>query len=193
MTATAPARVTDGVVVPAGGRASRMGGVRKPLLTTGGRTLLELAVHAVPGAAVVVVGPDDLPVPEAVRLVREEPWFGGPVAALRAGCAALPADVDRIWALAADQPRVQRLVGLLRAARPGPDGVIGVDDGGRLQPLAACYRGAALREALRQPPRRLLDLIAPLALTTVPLGDDLDVDTPQDVARHGLQGPGEPR
>jgi molybdopterin-guanine dinucleotide biosynthesis protein A len=46
-------------VILAGGRARRLGGVDKPGLTVGGRTLAEAVVSAVAGAeAVIVVGPE---------------------------------------------------------------------------------------------------------------------------------------
>jgi GTP:adenosylcobinamide-phosphate guanylyltransferase len=40
-----------GAILLAGGRASRMGGVAKPLLEVGGRSLLRSAVDAVRGCA----------------------------------------------------------------------------------------------------------------------------------------------
>lgn len=77
-------------VILAGGRAGRLGGIAKPLATIGGTTLLDLAIAAVPaGSEIVVVGPPELRVPAEVLLVREDPPFSGPVAALAAGVAAL--------------------------------------------------------------------------------------------------------
>lgn len=77
-------------VILAGGRAGRLGGIAKPLSTICGTTLLDLAIAAVPaGSEIVVVGPPELRVPAGVLLVREDPPFGGPVAALAAGVAAL--------------------------------------------------------------------------------------------------------
>ena len=76
-------------IVLAGGRGSRLGGVSKPGVTVGGRRLLDIALAAVASARqVVVVG--DLPVPDGVRLTREDPPFGGPVAGVAAGFEFLP-------------------------------------------------------------------------------------------------------
>ncbi|MGO9783706.1 MAG: molybdenum cofactor guanylyltransferase [Streptosporangiaceae bacterium] len=134
-----------GMIVLAGGRATRLGGADKPGLTVGGRTLLDavLAAGSEAGARqAVIVGP---PRPGAGRLldgpplrfVREEPPGAGPVPALRRGLAELghpadpaypayPADpVAAPWlaVLAADLPflRVAHLRALLAAAA-GEDG-----------------------------------------------------------------------
>jgi len=78
--------VTSGydAVILAGGRARRLGGLDKPGLDVGARTLVENVVAAVPGARrVVVVGPE-----RGLRKVigvREDPPGSGPVPALRAG------------------------------------------------------------------------------------------------------------
>ncbi|WP_353650617.1 NTP transferase domain-containing protein [Nakamurella sp. A5-74] len=204
-------------VILAGGRAGRLGGIAKPLATIGGTTLLDLAIAAVPtGSQIVVVGPPELRVPAGVLLVREDPPFGGPVAALAAGVAALssapppavssapsPAAssaTEWLFALAADQPTVRDSVRILLEAERAPDGVIGLDGTGRRQPLAALYRTEAVRDLLtgNSSPLRLMDLAAALSLAEVFLGDWLDVDTAED-ARHfgvrlgetspGLEGP----
>ncbi|GAA3699838.1 hypothetical protein GCM10022377_11060 [Zhihengliuella alba] len=84
------------MVLLAGGRGSRLGGVWKALLRRDGASLLSAALAAVveslPRARVVVVGPDALrpalaesPHGSTVTLVREEPAFAGPLAAVAAG------------------------------------------------------------------------------------------------------------
>ncbi|MGO4679995.1 molybdenum cofactor guanylyltransferase [Microbacterium sp. 2MCAF23] len=83
-----------GAVVLVGGRARRMGGAAKHLLELGGstpwdRTLVALAAHGI--SPIIAVGPapadgrlaDAAAVP-VVTWVREDPPFGGPVAALAA-------------------------------------------------------------------------------------------------------------
>lgn len=78
------------------------------------------------------------------------------------------------------------------------DGVIGVDAGGRRQPLLGIYRQAALEtSAGRLGSARNLSvnaLIGQLDLRELPLPDGLsdDVDTPADVARLGIVLPGGP-
>ena len=80
-----------------------------------------------------------------MRLVREQPPGGGPVAALRAGLAEVPTDVVAL--LAGDLPFLTgALVAELRARLTG-DGVLVVDDGGRDQYLLGVWRTAALRAA----------------------------------------------
>jgi hypothetical protein len=81
----------DGIIL-AGGRAERLGGASKPDLVIGGRSLLSTAIEAARAAGcerIIVVGPPELDAP-GCTVVRESPPFGGPVAAVAAGLAALP-------------------------------------------------------------------------------------------------------
>ena len=86
-----------GIIILAGGRATRLGGADKPGLVVGGRTLLAAVVAAGTEAGarrVVVVGPDRPDIADdaggtPVRFVREEPPGAGPVPALRRGFAEL--------------------------------------------------------------------------------------------------------
>ena len=177
-------------VVLAGGKAARLGGRAKPQLVVGTRTILEAVLAAVADAGRrVVVGPPQ-PVPAGVRLVREQPPGGGPVAALHAGLGQVEAEVVAV--LAGDLPFVTAdLVGELRGRLTG-DGVLVVDDTGRDQLLLGVWRTAVLRAALpaqaaHVPLRRVL---APLAVRrlrpAVPPGVPppwTDCDTPADLAR----------
>jgi molybdopterin-guanine dinucleotide biosynthesis protein A len=113
--------VSHDAIVLAGGRGSRLGGVVKPAVSVGGRRLLDIALAAVAGARrVVVVG--DIPVPDGVLRTREDPPFGGPVAGVEAGFAALAADRRAPWTvlLASDLPDAEAAVATLLASRPGP-------------------------------------------------------------------------
>lgn len=191
--------VRHDAVVLAGGRGRRLGGVEKPLLLLDGDTLLDRALDAARGAdRRVVVGPDTLPVPPGVSLVREDPPFGGPAAALGVGLAFLgspdlPGQLPADWTLvlAADLPSAADLVPALLAAAVGlgadVDAVVAVDTGGRRQWLTAVYRSAALRRVVHgdldgRPLRALLD---GLQVEEVPL-DVQDIDTPEDAARWGV-------
>jgi CTP:molybdopterin cytidylyltransferase MocA len=76
---------------------------------------------------------------------------------------------------------------------PDADAVAGVDGEGRVQPLLAAYRTAALRTVVPEPAagtplRRLLDGLR-VQRVTVPQAASLDVDTPADLesARHRLE------
>ncbi|MEU2347325.1 NTP transferase domain-containing protein [Modestobacter sp. NPDC049651] len=178
-------------VVLAGGRAARLGGRTKPQVRVGGRTLLEAALTAVAGAAPrVVVGPPQ-PVPDGVRLVREQPPGGGPVPALAAGLAAVD-DAAVVAVLAGDLPFVTpELVTELRRRLTG-DGALVVDDTGRDQLLLGVWRTAALRPALAavSGPAPLRAVLGRLSATRyrppVAAGAPApwtDCDTPAELAR----------
>ncbi|MFG1845808.1 NTP transferase domain-containing protein [Micromonospora carbonacea] len=145
-------RVGDwAAVVLAGGAARRMGGVDKPGVPVGGRSMRDRVLDAVADADVrIVVGPAG-PVPPGVRSTRERPPGGGPVAAAAAGVSLLPAGTTAVALLAADLPLLTRdAVHLLREhlADPAVDGVCLVDGDGRRQQLCGMWRVAPLRAAL---------------------------------------------
>ena len=204
----------------AGGRASRLGGTDKPGLVVGARTLLASVVAAADSAGaqrIVVVGPARPELADRVAFVREDPPESGPVPALRRGLAQVCAPTVAV--LAADLPflRARHLRILLGAlpvepARPtrlaspagpgGPlSGVIMVDDGGRRQWLAGCWRTAVLRTAMQaysgNSLHRLLGPLDPALLTPAQLdpaqrrydlarGEPppwLDCDTADDLSR----------
>ncbi|MEV4894434.1 NTP transferase domain-containing protein [Nonomuraea sp. NPDC055795] len=169
-------------VILAGGAARRLGGVDKPGLSVGGRSLLEIVAAAVPDAGrVIVVGPER-PAPRA-RYVLEEPRGGGPVPALRAG-------LDEVLApwvalLAGDMPllRAAHVTALYDAASGGRGAVL-VDDGGREQWLAGVWRAGVLREALGgYDGRSLRGLLGPLEPVRVALPGRpwFDCDTMDDL------------
>lgn len=185
-----------GGVVLAGGRGSRLGGVRKADLHHDGTTLLDRALAACADCTeVVVVGDPPAGGRAGVRFVREEPAHGGPAAALLAGAAALAPGTTTVVALGVDMPlldraAVRRLVGA--ASDPGSDGSVLVDATGR-QHLALVARTEALvrvapptAERTGMPLRRLL---AGLRLVPVAAraGEEADVDTWDDAARLGVE------
>ncbi|MEV4821553.1 NTP transferase domain-containing protein [Micromonospora sp. NPDC049274] len=99
---------TYAAVVLAGGAARRMGGVDKPALPVGGLSMRDRVLAAVGDAAPrVLVGPGD-DVPDGVRVTREDPPGGGPVAATAAGLALLDPDTTLVALLAADLPLLTR-------------------------------------------------------------------------------------
>ncbi|MEU5908009.1 NTP transferase domain-containing protein [Micromonospora sp. NPDC047527] len=153
---------TYAAVVLAGGAARRMGGVDKTALAVGGRSMRDRVLAAVTDAAPrVLVGPADV-VPVGVRVTREDPPGGGPVAATAAGLALLDPDTALVALLAADLPLLTRAAigellthltaGLVASeVESGPeqiDGVCFVDTGGRRQSLCGVWRVAALRSGL---------------------------------------------
>ncbi|WP_425953868.1 molybdenum cofactor guanylyltransferase [Xylanimonas sp. McL0601] len=188
---------TFDAVVVAGGRGSRLGGLRKPELSVGGRRLVDVALAAAAEARrCVVVG--DVPVPAGVLRTREDPPYGGPVAAVAAGMALLAGD-HAPWTLllAGDLPDAEAAVARLLAAGADPDddGLCLLDPGGRLQWLLGVYRTSALLARLSDrgdPPLTAMHrLLSPLRLRGVdPSGARVDdVDTPEDAARWGIALP----
>lgn len=181
-------------VILAGGRARRLGGIVKPLVEVGGRSLLERALDAAARAdRIAVVGA--VPVPPGVISTVEDPPFSGPAAGLAAGLAALSETARSTdpapWTLvlAADVPRVAEAVPALLAAaalEPPVDGVCLHDAQSYPQWMLAVYRSTALRTAVTAVPTTDLSmrrLLSPLRLMTIPAEpDDLaDCDTWEDV------------
>lgn len=181
--------VFDAVVL-AGGSGRRLGGVDKPALLVGDRSLLDGVLAAVVGAQrVVVVGPLRA-LPCDVVQVREDPPGGGPAAALAAGLARVGAPA--VVLLAADLPTVSApLVHALVTAAAGHDGALLVDDDGRDQVLTGAWSTAALQAAvagrdLHGAPLRAV--LGGLDVVRVPAADVgaagwADVDTPADLDR----------
>lgn len=176
------------VVVLAGGRGTRLGGVDKAQLDVQGTTLLEYIAQALPESASLVVAGQARPLTRPVVFVAEERDFGGPVSGL---AAALPA-VDRqaLVVIAVDSPFVARVVDdLVGALTDDVDGVVAVDSQGRRQPLASCWWTPALRRAVAEVKdpygTSMRELLTHLRFREMQVSDDFlaDVDTPEDLAR----------
>lgn len=147
-----------GAIILAGGRGKRLGGVDKPLLDVGGVTMRARVVGAArealgPDAPIVVVGtpaPDLAPFGE-VRVVREEPPFAGPVAALARGAREL-GSATHVLVLGGDMPRLSAEV--LAVMVEHSRGIharqvsLARDEEGRAQFLCALWPTAVLRDAL---------------------------------------------
>lgn len=177
--------VFDAVVL-AGGRARRFG-ADKPAAHLGGRALIEWSAAAASGASrLIVVGPRRDVLPGAV-LVREDPPGAGPAPGLRAGLAEVRA--PRLALLAADMPflRPAHIARLLEAMGERAGSVL-VDEDGREQWLAGCWRAGPLRTALAAyTGASLRGLLEPLEPVTVALPPDprpawYDCDTPEALA-----------
>ncbi len=177
-------------IVLAGGRGSRLGQGSKPEVEVGGRRLLDIALAAARSARrIVVVG--DLAVPAGVLRTREDPAFGGPVAGLAAGLAALAEPAEWMLLLASDLPDAEAAVARLLTATPGNehDGACLLDADGRQQWLLGCYRTAALAARLAErgdpPLTAMYRLLGPLNLLGVDPGTASvdDLDTPADAER----------
>ena len=184
----------------AGGRARRLGGADKPAIAIAGRPMVTAVAAAAAGAGarqLVVVGPPrpglaaDLAAQGyavAVEFTAEQPPGAGPVPALRAGLRLVAA--PWLFLLAADLPflRDSHLRMLLTAARgQRASGAMLVDDLGRPQWLASCWRTADLAVLAGYQGSSLGGVLGPLRPVEVTVPPDqappwLDCDTPQDVA-----------
>lgn len=172
-------------LVLGGGRSARLGGVAKATVEVEGIPLIDHVYAAVRGCSpIIAVGPTGIGRP-VVRVVREDPPFGGPAAAVAAGVMALDgSDAVETWLLACDLPRAVELVARL-AKVPIPDGsdaVVAVDADGRMQSLAGRYRVSALRGAVAQHPETVGMSMRKLfeGLRLHPVDDDgtaVDLDT----------------
>ncbi|WP_433711267.1 NTP transferase domain-containing protein [Nocardia sp. CA-084685] len=178
-------------IVLAGGRASRMGGVDKPAIVIGGRSMLDAALAAVARCPrTVVVGPHRPELDARIVQVREVPPGSGPVAAVGAGLRALgPAPAPLVVVLAADLPFLSQatVTELIRhGSESGADAVFAADESGRPQYLIGVWRRTALAAALdrldsliNQPMKALI----PPDTATVTMAGIADCDTEEQVQR----------
>ena len=196
-------------VILAGGRSSRLGGEPKANLVMGQEPLLVRALRAADGAVrTAVAGPASLrgmltAADFSGILVREDPPFSGPAAAVGAALTALgertsgrPGPSPWTLVLACDMPQAHEAVrALLAEAELDPaKSVLAVDSGGRTQPLAALYRTEDLAAAVDARSGELanLSMFSMLARVqwrevAVPEGSTADVDTWADAGKWGIQ------
>ncbi|MDQ0642762.1 molybdenum cofactor guanylyltransferase [Microbacterium murale] len=177
-------------LVLAGGRSARLNrvekaSVEKASVEIDGIPLIDHVYAAVRGCApIIAVGPGHIGRP-GVRVVREQPPFGGPAAATAAAIVALEGSgAMEAWLLACDLPRARELVERLSEV-PIPDdadAVVSADAEGRVQWLAGRYRVSALQRAVAQHPHAtgssMREFLAGVRLHTVDDGGTaLDLDT----------------
>lgn len=178
-------------LILAGGRSSRLGGRHKPAIEIGGVPIVARVIDALRGigAETLVVG-DVAGVPEGVPVVREDPPFGGPVAAIAAGLAALPPRDGILLVLGGDMPFLAP--GALRQLASASAGAVALalDPAGRDQPLCAAWEESVLRArlaAIGDPRDRALRVLLETLedIVRIPLPADIlaDVDTPDDLRR----------
>lgn len=174
-------------IVLSGGRARRLGGAAKHAVLVGGATLLERTLAAVGGASqVVVVG--EAPAGLDAEVIREDPPFAGPAAAI--GAALVRTRHERVTVVACDHPFVSEAVDALMGADVADvDGAVAVDAAGRRQHLLFTAKRAALAQASAQH-GSLIDvavheLVSGLNLREIAVSARslLDVDTWDDHAK----------
>lgn len=189
---------TLGAVVLAGGRARRLGGIEKAGIELAGERLVDrvaAACRAVDAERVVVVGPDPA-ASEGAALVREDPPFSGPLAAV---AAALPlVEADWTLLLSCDLVHPDRVCRRLAEARARAgaavegdeiDGFVLRDGEGRAQWLSGAHRTAALRARLDdlgadladRPLKHLFDLDR-IVQVDAPTWETADIDSADDLA-----------
>ena len=141
-------QITLGIL--AGGRALRLDGADKALLTLGNETLLERTLRGFPGNYFERLlsynrAAASAPAPGLRVIPDERPDFPGPLAALEALAAACRSP----WLLTVpvDCRDVPESLASGLIARVGPDGVL-LRDADGLQPLIALWRVDALRPAI---------------------------------------------
>jgi molybdenum cofactor guanylyltransferase len=181
-----------GAVILAGGAARRLGGVPKPMLPVGGVPMLHRVLAAVADATLtVVVGPAELVVPANVRIVREQPPGGGPVAALAAALDAVEWP-SRLTLLGGDLPLLgPAAIEELRHAIGDHEGAVFVDADAREQWLCGFWRTEALAARVDALPETanyaLRRLLGDLDLARVRSDQDpppwFDCDTEDDLRR----------
>lgn len=172
-------------IIVAGGGAKRLGGIDKPWININGTPIIEHVVKAARNLAspIVIVGERhaEWSLASDVEWTLEEPRGGGPVAAIRAGLATLPADINQVLLLAADAPLIAQALEQLCAGDMTSDGKAILSQN-RLQYLVSCVVRAPFEVAVARGGDSMHSVFDHLQIEAVPF-DVMDADTWEDVAR----------
>lgn len=187
----------------AGGRATRLGGVKKPRIRIGGTTIFERQAALARGFAGLLVNANerpDWPLPSGTIVVADAIRDCGAPGGVHAVLAA--ARTEWVLVVGGDMPFVSRAA-VDRLMREKDDAVDGVcfEVGGRLEPLLGLYRSAMAapwaRLLGRQPSFR--ELLSGFRARFLPEGELRRVDPdlrsvvslnePADLVRWGAQAP----
>ena len=136
--------MTIGGIVVCGGKSTRMG-APKATLPFGAETMLQRVVRllgTVVSPIIVVAARDQLlpPLPQEVRVARDEREAKGPLEGIRAGLSALPPTIEAAYITSCDVPLlipafVERMIVLL-----GDHDIAVMEVDGFAHPLSAIYR-----------------------------------------------------
>ncbi|WP_257158679.1 molybdenum cofactor guanylyltransferase [Corynebacterium cystitidis] len=134
-----------GVIILAGGRSTRMGADKAQVQVDGVRLVDRIVAGLADDIPYVVVSPYDLGIPT----VSEDPPFGGPVAGIATGAAALDTELKAV--LSVDAPDSPALLDSLKVALESSSSDVAVVQAadGFLQPLCALWTASGLDAALR--------------------------------------------
>lgn len=186
------------VIIVAGGRGKRMGGVDKAAVAVDGERLIDYLLDEVSVLdalqQVVVVSSRNLSIRPGVKVTAEDPPFSGPVAAILAGTEELrDAAAERTAILAVDAPESATLIPELNEALDGSDAQVAVirEAGGHLQPLCAVWDTESLWLALNEmgetadKPAKALIAAAGAITELAGTGEERDYDTLEELADFG--------
>lgn len=166
-------------IVLTGGTSKRFGSDKSQALING-NSLLQILTDGLND--LIIVGPETS---IKARYVQESPKSTGPLAAIGAGLRFVESDLVAIFAI--DMPFAPRVLSELEHSLIN-DAALPVDREGYLQPLAALYRTAKLKEALASfetlENKSMKELIRKLNIDSVVISDYellLDIDTQADL------------
>lgn len=182
--------MTTAAIVLAAGEGSRFaGGTHKLLADFRGRPLWTWAVDNAIGAALdatyVVLGAVDLPVGDAVTVVRNQAWADGQAVSLAAGvAAAAAAGHDAIVVGLADQPLIGPDAWQAVAASTATPIAVASFAGDRRPPVRLAAEVWPLLPASGDEGARVVMRERPDLVTAVPCtGEPVDIDTLEDLER----------
>ena len=187
------------LILFAGGRATRLGGVNKAQLDVGGRSVLQRIVGSLGllvDERVALANDESLAGADALRLVRDPEPHAGVLPALANGLDAARGDV--CLAVACDMPFVSAEVfaSLLALQEEQDADVVIPRVGQHLEPMHAIYRREpvlrAVRAALERGDRRMISFLGDLRVVEVmedtlrradpSLRSFFNVNTPEELA-----------
>lgn len=159
-------------------------GADKAQMKVDGRRLIDVALADIPDEwDRIVVSAENLGVPTVV----EKPLFGGPVAGIAAGLAALTNPF--IAVMAVDAPRSGQMLQVLASQIGSHDVAVAVSDD-HIQPLCSVWRRESLVDALQKTGSRDVAAKRLVASSKSVLrvcgdGTEIDYDTPDELAALG--------
>jgi molybdopterin-guanine dinucleotide biosynthesis protein A len=191
-------RVVAAAIV-AGGPARRLGGIAKPFIDIGGRTIADrqLALLRAAFSRVLVIANDPVPwAPFAVEVVPDRLPGGGPLAGIHAALTAADGS-DAVVCVAGDLPFLTpELLAAIRDLAPEADALAPRGVASRIEPLCARYARSllpAIEARLRAGDLAVHELFAAVATAWLE-GDELraldpggtcflNLNTPDDIQR----------